>query len=337
MALTIRDIARMSGVSKSTVSRYLNNDSVSEETAKKIKEVIDETGYEMNNNARRLKSQKNNSIGIYVKGIQSTGVSRSLNTLSNELKKNAYDPFIMIGNNSDTEEDEIRDILFLKQQRVSGVIYGTDRLTPNIEKTLSELKVPIVLIGQKSSTLPYCILDNHFAGEILGEYLVSLGHNRLLFIAPTTKDIEVGNNRIQGVLAKFGQSDINFEYKKIYANDYSFEAAYSVGQEVLKYKPSIVIGTTDRAALGILHFLTENNIDVPNVTSLAGFGNYDFSKIVSPPLTTIEFDYETLAENTITLLLSKVEEKELQDKNPSRVPIELMVRESVSAPKKFEI
>src|SRR5699024_8979794 len=157
MALTIRDIARMSGVSKSTVSRYLNNDSVSEETAKKIKEVIDETGYEMNNNARRLKSQKNNSIGIYVKGIQSTGVSRSLNTLSNELKKNAYDPFIMIGNNSDTEEDEIRDILFLKQQRVSGVIYGTDRLTPNIEKTLSELKVPIVLIGQKSSTLPYCI------------------------------------------------------------------------------------------------------------------------------------------------------------------------------------
>lgn len=330
MILTIRDIARMSGVSKSTVSRYLNEGSVSEVTAQKIQKVIDQTGYESNSNARRLKSQKDNSIGIYMKGIQSTGVSRSLVTLSDELKKNDYDPFIRIGNNHDKEEEEIKDIGFLKQQRVSGVIYGTDRLTSDIERALKDLNVPVVLIGQKSKNIPYCILDNYYAGELLGEYLASLGHERIAFITPNTIDIEVGNNRIQGVLSKFNHSNRNFNYKIINAKDYTFEAAYNVGGDVLDFKPTVVIGTTDRSVLGVMHFLTERKVNVPTEISLAGFGNYDYSKVVSPSLTTIEFNYEKLSHRTICLLMSLICKKEIKECELSKSLIDLIIRDSVS-------
>ena len=178
--VTIRDIANMVNVSKSSVSRYLNNGYVSEENAKKIKEAIEKTGFETNFFAKRLKTKKSGLIGIVIPRIDSVTVGKILNGINSKLRDNQYQGIILISELN--EEKELANINSLYQQGVDGIIVDSIGITKKHIQLISKLTIPVIFTGQKNEFVNYKKIDDYEAGKILGEYFLSKGHRNIVFL-----------------------------------------------------------------------------------------------------------------------------------------------------------
>ena len=169
--ITIQDIANMVNVSKSSVSRYLNNGYVSEENAKKIKEAIEKTGFQTNFFAKRLKTKKSGLIGIVIPRIDSVTVGKFLNGINKQLKYNDYQGIVLI---SELDlEKELANINSLHQQGVDGIIINSMAITKKHIELTSKLSTPTIFSGQKSEFTNYIKIDDYEAGKIMGNYVKS--------------------------------------------------------------------------------------------------------------------------------------------------------------------
>lgn len=332
MNVTIKEIAKLCNVSKSTVSRYLNGGSVSTETSKKISNIIRETGYESNLFASSLKRKKTGMVGVLFKGIQSVSVSSTLSEIDAGLKAKKYFPLVMIENVYGNVQTELDNILTLAKQGVEGIILGTDRITDEHLNLFRNINIPIMIIGQKNELTYYRKFDNFNAGLLAGKYLAEMGHRKLAFLGLGDEDLEVGKSRIEGIKCAFDELSLNYDLTFVQAS-YSFESGYKKGEQILDVNPSVVVCSTDRVAMGLLKFLNEKRIVVPEQISLFGFGNYEFSQVVYPPLSTIDFDYTYFSKLIVQDFIKMLNGEEI-DRELNVNCIQLIERESV---KKFTI
>lgn len=322
--VTIQDIANMVNVSKSSVSRYLNNGYVSEENAKKIKDAIEKTGFQTNFFARRLKTKRSKLIGIVLPRIDSVIVGKLLTGINRRLQENNYQGIILM---SDLNlKKELENINSLYQQGVDGIIISTMAITKEHIKLINNLNIPIIFTGQKSEFTNYIKIDDYEAGKIMGNYFKEKGHRDIVFLGVNEWDKAVGVDRKQGFIDSFKEDYTKCNIKFV-ETDFSFKKAYEKAEEVLKYKPTAIVCATDNICLGILRYLHENNIKVPEEVSVGGFGGYDIGSVSYPTLTTVHFDYELIGEDTAQGILDLIEGKEIEKNH--KQPLILLERESV--------
>ncbi|WP_160687508.1 LacI family DNA-binding transcriptional regulator [Clostridium sp. C2-6-12] len=324
--VTIQDIANMVNVSKSSVSRYLNNGYVSEENAKKIKEAIEKTGFQTNFFAKRLKTKRTGLIGIVIPRIDSVTVGKFLNGLNKKLEENNYQGIILISELN--IEKELANINSLHQQGVDGIVINSMAITKKHIELISKLSIPTIFTGQKNEFTNYIKIDDYEAGNIMGNYIKSMGHTNIAYLGVNEWDKAVGVDRKNGFIDAVKENNPKCDVKFI-ETDFSFINAYNKADEVLKYKPTAIICATDNICLGILRYLHENNIKVPEEVSVAGFGGYDIGTVSYPTLTTVAFDYELIGMNTAQGILDLIEGKELQEN--SETLLRLVERESVKS------
>lgn len=324
--VTIQDIANMVNVSKSSVSRYLNNGYVSEENAKKIKEAIEKTGFQTNFFAKRLKTKRTGLIGIVIPRIDSVTVGKFLNGVNKKLKENNYQGIILI---SELDiEKELANINSLHQQGVDGIVINSMAITKKHIELTSKLSIPTIFTGQKNEFTNYIKIDDYEAGEIMGNYIKSMGHKSIAYLGVNEWDKAVGVDRKNGFINAVKENNPECDVKFI-ETDFSFINAYNKADEVLKYKPTSIVCATDNICLGILRYLHENNIKVPEEVSVAGFGGYEIGTVSYPTLTTVAFDYELIGMKTAQGILDLIEGKELQENNETL--LRLVERESVKS------
>ncbi|WP_313073500.1 LacI family DNA-binding transcriptional regulator [Lacrimispora sp.] len=322
--VTIQDIATMAGVSKSSVSRYLNNGYISEDKAKKIKSAIERTGFETNFFAKRLKTKKSGLIGIVIPRIDSVTVGKFLNGINRKLRENDYQGMILI---SELDiEKELDNINSLNQQGVDGIIINSMSITKKHLEITSKLNIPTIFTGQKSEFINYIKLDDYKAGRIMGEYFKSKGHKEIVFLGVNEFDKAVGIERKSGFIDAVKENNPGGRVQFV-ETDFTFASAYLKGDEILKYKPTAIVCATDNICLGILRYLHERNIKVPDEISVAGFGGYEIGGVSYPAITTIAFDYELIGIKTAQGILDLIEGKELEENND--IALELIERESV--------
>lgn len=324
--VTIQDIANMVNVSKSSVSRYLNNGYVSEENAKKIKEAIEKTGFQTNFFAKRLKTKRSKLIGIVLPRINSVTVGELLTGINRKLEENDYQGIILISDLS--VEKELANINSLSQQGVDGIIVNSISITKDHIKLVNKLNIPVIFTGQKSEYTNYIKLNDYKAGRIMGEYFKEKGHKRIVFAGVNEEDEAVGIERKKGFFDSFKENNEGCHIDFV-ETGFSFKNSYKKGAEILKYNPSAVVCATDNICLGILRYFHENNISVPNEISMAGFGGYDIGTVSYPAITTIHFDYDLIGEKTAQGILELIEGKELKEQ--VEIPLELIERESVKS------
>lgn len=322
--VTIQDIANMVNVSKSSVSRYLNNGYVSEENAKKIKEAIEKTGFETNFFAKRLKTKRSRLIGIVIPRINSVTVGELLTGINRRLEQNNYQGIILISDLS--VEKELANIKSLSQQGVDGIIVNSIAITKEHIKLVSRLSIPVIFTGQENEFINSIKIDDYKAGKVLGEYFKDKGHKRVVFAGVTEDDKAVGIERKNGFIDAFKENNEKADVHFI-ETGFSFKKSYEMGAEILKYHPTAVACATDNICLGVLRYLHENNIKVPEEVSVAGFGGYEISSVTYPALTTVEFDYELTGEKTAEGILQLIDGKEID--RDSEIPLRLIERESV--------
>ena len=322
--VTIQDIANMVNVSKSSVSRYLNNGYVSEENAKKIKEAIEKTGFETNFFAKRLKTKRSRLIGIVIPRINSVTVGELLTGINRRLEQNNYQGIILISDLS--IEKELSNIRSLSQQGVDGIIVNSISITKEHIKLINRLTVPVMFTGQRNEYVDSIKINDYKAGAILGTYFKEKGHKRIVFAGVTEKDEAVGIERKKGFIDAFKDNNEGCSVDFV-ETGFSFKNSYEMAADILKFKPTAVACATDNICLGVLRYLHENNIKVPEEVSVAGFGGYEISSVAYPALTTVEFNHELTGEKTAQGILDLIEGKELDEKN--EIPLKLIERESV--------
>ncbi len=305
--LTINDIAKLAGVAKSTVSRYLNDGNVSEETRSKLKKIIEENNYEPNKFAQSLKAKKTNFIGIIAPTLHSTVTSRVLMSIDESLKKDGYSSLIM--NTSLNKELEVEYLTSLKTLKVDGIILLATEITKEHEKIIKSLNLPILIVGQESRLSNSIIDDDYNAGAKIGEYVANHNHKNILYMGVDESDKAIGIKRKQGVLDELQKID-NVKINQI-ISDFTSEKSEQLTYEYLKENnPTAIICATDKIALGAIRAIHRQGKVVGEDISVTGFGGYDVSNC---RLTTIRFKNEILGKIASTSIIKMINKEEVSN------------------------
>lgn len=312
MNTTINDIARMAGVAKSTVSRYLNGGNVSEKTKARIRKVIDETNYEPNSFAQSLKAKKTNFIGVIAPTLDSFVTSTVLMAIDEELRKQDYTTLII--STSKHIDREIESLVSLSRQKVDGIILIATGMTEKHIETIRTIQIPVLIVAQEVDQFNCIINDDYHAGFEMGQYIADKGHQSVAYLGVTESDIAVGQRRKQGIIEGLAEGGV--KEVKFFRTEFDFQDASKVTEDMLAhFQPSAIIGATDTIAFGALKTLSRLGKKVPEDISLSGFGGYNISEVIHPALTTIRYNNtETgiLAANTIIKMTNEEKVPSLQ-------------------------
>ncbi|MEC1525770.1 LacI family DNA-binding transcriptional regulator [Neobacillus niacini] len=324
MMSTILDIAKLAGVAKSTVSRYLNGGSVGEATKKKIEQAIQETGYSPNPFAQSLKAKKTNIIGTIVPRLDSYASSQTLIGIDEQLKKLNYQ--MLISNTSQNLEREIESIYSFANQKMAGIILLATEITDQHIQAFESVKIPVLLIGQEHKNFHSLIHDDYDAGYAMGQYVLEKGYRKIAYLGVTERDISVGVKRKQGfkrAIQEVEDCDVRF-----YETLFNIPAAQASAKEIIhEFKPAIFVCATDNIALGVLKASYSEGITIPRDLAVTGFGGYDVTGIIHPGITTAKFFYKEAGETAARHIVELVNERTVEKITVSK--FEIIERESV--------
>lgn len=301
--MTINEIAEMAGVSRATVSRYLNDGYVSEDKKEKIRAVIEATGYMPSTEARTLRTKKTHRIAVIIPRINSDSISRMVQGMSKVLSAQGY-KMLLINTFNDVDE-EIRSLDSVRKNVVDGVIFMATLFSERHRKCLREMNFPVVVLGQKIEGFPCIYHDNFSAGLGLGRMLGEKC-SKPAYLGVTREDRAVGLDRWQGVAAGLRERGIDPDTIPNITADFSMESGYLAAKTLLELTDQVdgIVCATDSIAVGAMKYLREQG---KRDVKIAGFGDSKISKVVDPELTTVHFYYMTSGEEAAKLILERIE------------------------------
>lgn len=303
MTLNIIDIAKLAGVSKSTVSRYLNNGYVGTESREKIKKIIEETGFMPQSHAKSLRTGKTNLIGVIVPKISTETAPRVVQGITEVLSENNYD--VLIANTNLSVEKEFEYLNIFKNNQVDGVIFMGTKITPKHRKIMDKLNVPIVVVAQYMDNYPCVYHDDFNAAKYMTEYLIGKGHKNIGFIGVYEEDRSVGLERENGYIAALKENDLEVDMENLKLGDFSYESGYELSKKLIKKKniPTAIFAVTDNLAIATIDCLKDNGLNVPEDVAVVSIGDTRISQVVSPKLTTIHYHYKTSGRKSGEIML----------------------------------
>ena len=320
--MTINDIAELCGLSKSTVSRYLTGGSVSKKSSAIIARVIEETGFELNVNASRLRGSGSKLVGVLVDGIQAPSVTHMLTGINERLQGLGYQPFIMIDRHD--EDNKVRSMQALVRQGVDGLVFGTARLTDEHVGYMRELSIPVLVVGQESESFPFVKVNDLEAGRIVGEHVLEARPSSVVYLSLPRYDAAAGVERERGFRDAFNGVTARVTYIE---GDYATEAGYALGPQILEADPDFVVCASDSMAYGAMRYLMEQGLCIPQDVRMASFGNFDADSLPQVSLTSFGFDYHALGRDAAGRIVDLIAGKEVSWSNTGYA-MELHVRRS---------
>lgn len=339
-AVNQNDVAKLAGVSRSVVSYVLNNGprKVSAETRQKVLDAIEALGYRPNEHAQRLKQGNDaveNAIGIVTGGVGYNLLERPYyNIILSSLYETAYQLHQQISFIS--YWDALKDPIFfnkhLHPQEISSLIFILPSLIPNTkhdQKLLQEIidRIPyIVCLEESIMDIPSVTFDRAQAAKMAMNHLVSLGHQRIAFIA-------INDQRVAGYKQALFENNLDYNPELVrYLAQIPAESGYENITQLLEAKIefSAVLASTDEAAIGVIAAIKDHGLRVPEDIAVASIDNIEMASMIRPALTTIDVPKRTLARLTIQSLQTQktfTDQKQLS----LLVPTTLIVRESCGA------
>ncbi len=310
--LTIIDIARLAGVSVSTVSRVLNrHPDVSAKTSQKVMAVIDEHSYIPNDSARNLKRESMKAVAVVVKGFSNPFFTAMLGIIAQELEVNGY---IMLLAQVETTQDEVAAAVRLcKEKKPRGVIF----MGGNFQHTrgqLARLDVPFVMLtmtmhgdadreGFSSITI-----DDFAAGRTLARRIIESGHTQLAAIGSSADDISISRLRIDGFCREAEERGCPVPEAGIaYAGEFSYKAGYEAAKALLQSASfTCLFCISDILAFGAMRAIHDAGLSVPKDISVVGFDGLEEGRYFVPSLATMKQPDAAMAYESVRVLLNHI-------------------------------
>lgn len=316
--MNIDDIARLSGVSKAAVSRYLNNGYLSEEKRARIGQVIEKTGYKPSTQARLMRAKKTKFIGVVIPKINSESVSRMVAGISEVLADAGFQ--LLLANTANNPEREISYLDSFRHNSVDGIIFIATIFTPATHAVLKSISIPLVILGQQVDGYSCVYHNDTGASQALTGLMLSKGRKHPGYIGVTPKDMAAGQHRRDGFLQALSAHGIAVRNADMRIAEFTMESGYEQTRELLTSRPKIdcLFCATDSIAAGAIQYLKEAGKTIPEDIILTGFGDSGISKALTPSLTTAHVYYKTAGATAANLLLEY-----LKNENTARQSIQL--------------
>ncbi|MDH2903407.1 MAG: LacI family DNA-binding transcriptional regulator [Actinomycetota bacterium] len=331
--VTIRDVAKVAGVSTGTVSNVLNRPAiVAETTRQRVLAAVESTGFIRNTQAYQLRGGRSHTVGVVVLDVSNPFFTEMFRGAESCLQSEGY--VLMLGSTDGLTEREANFVRAMEEHRVEGVL-----ITPAAADLvgLAGLKtrgVPTVLLDRKAPADEFCsvTVDDVRGGELAARHLFETGHTELVFVnGPTT--VRQCRDRRQGVRKAVRSTS---KARKVEVTEISVGAlTVRHGEEVvdrilaISPRPTGVVCANDLLALGVLRGLATRGVKVPEDLAVVGYDDLIFGSMLSPALTSVRQPAFELGSAAAELLLDEVRNPDHRHREVRFEP-ELVVRASSS-------
>ena len=331
-AATMQDVAKEARVSLKTVSRVINKEpNVSIKTIEKVQQVIDAIDYQPNSFAQTLARGKTKIIGLLYDTPSPNYISHVMEGVLSQCYKSDYE--VIIHPCRFNEPTLLRDVeLLIKRTRLSGLI-TTPPLSDidELVELLKELNIPRVLIspGSKEFNEPSVKTNDREAAAKMTHYLISKGHRKIAFIKGHPSHLSV-NERARGFFDALNEAGIICPSELIESGLNTYESGRDCAKRLLnlKERPTAIFAANDEMAAGVIKIAQQNKLNVPRDISVVGFDDTPMTKMISPPLSTINQPLGLMGEESAKNLIDQLEDR---DKERNIIMNStLVIRDSVS-------
>ncbi len=304
---TIKDVARITGLSVGTISRYLNGNQVKKENRKKIVKAIDELGYKVNPMARGLKTNQTYTIGVLVPSMTDVFSNQVIEGIDNSLAQMNYSLIICSSRND--VEIEKEKLEFLKEKRVDGIILmPVSNKGSHVAKIISE-GIPLVLIDRLLDGVECdaVVSDNINGAYRAVEYLINKGHRKIGIISGPT-EIFTARERFNGYVRALNDYKIPIDESLIVHGKYEKGGGLEAIKKLLSMEdgPTAVFATNYETTVTSVKYMLENGIKIGDDISFYGFDNSDIFRLLNPSITTVVQPMNQIGKEAMVILDKRI-------------------------------
>ena len=313
--MTIKDLSAQTGYSVGTISRVLNNQpNVSGKARAAILKAVEESGFQLNANAKHLKQQHATSILVVVKGTSNELFGSLVESIQSLV---AQTPYPLIVDYMDEDDNEVRRALQLcREKKPLGILFlgGNSR---NFQADFHKIDLPCVLVTRDASDLDFPNLssvtsDDRLAARRAIECLVRLGHQKIAVIGGDRENSDTSRLRYEGCMEAFSSYGIPFDDTREYQGvRYSYQGGYRATQTLLEGGRDFtaIFAMADVMAIGAIRALRDAGLRVPEDVSVMGFDGLVIGEYFVPKLATVVQGVAALAARSVGILREQIENR----------------------------
>lgn len=309
---TILDLARISGLSKSTVSRVLNqHPHVSQESKEKVEKAIEQIGYKRNARGVHLRKKQNQLIGLLVPTVNHPYFSQLISALSEACRKSGYETVIYQSGFQPKEERYVYDKL--AQQEMDALVVTHTLLSEQEIKELVGNRIVIICNEQTPGVLfDVFSVDEEQAIFDATTYLLQQGRTRLL-LCMDYEQTPLQQKRLSGFKRALKNAEISYSTNMKRNKIMTIDDGLRLGDQLFQAEsyPDGLLTGSDFVAMGLLHSAQKHSINIPSDVSIIGFDNHSIGRASIPLLTTIDYPLQSIADDVAKALALRVNQNEV--------------------------
>lgn len=325
---TIIDVAKYAGVSKTTVSRVINNKTskVSEETLLKVRNAIDVLGYQYNAIASSMRTNRTNFVMLMIPDITNPFWPEVARGIQDTMEKASYSVVFANIDWNKYREQEFLDIAM--RTRADGILINPLCVS---EEKITASKIPTVILGIRPGfpNLDMVGSDSYQATIMALEYLYELGHRKIGFLMGKS-EVASSSSRLQSYQEFCIQRNLPINQDNVVEVTFDSKGGMLGMEQFLNHQeiPTAILASNDLIALGAMQVATENGYDVPRDISIIGIDDIHAASLTNPPLTTVRKMKYDIGCKAAEILLSKLSEDKSSPPQVIKIPCQLIIRGS---------
>lgn len=334
MKVTIKEVAKLAGVSASTVSRVISDSpKISDDTKKIVNEAMEELGYFPNAIARSLVNKSTNTIGIVMpESVESALLNpffpQVLRGISAAAHEQNYCILLSTGNSEEEKVQSLKEII--TGGRVDGVILMySSSVADEALNLIQKLKTLAVIVGKplNQREMLYVDNDNVDASYRITDSLIKKGHKRIAFMSGSFRFV-VFLDRLDGYAKALMENNLEFNRQYITQCEAEMGPGYEKAKKLLDLpeRPTALVISDDVMAIGAIKAIKEKNLRIPEDIEIVSFNNIPMAQIISPSITSVDINVFTLGYEAAKLIIEKI--KGASDKEKIIVPTKIYYRET---------
>ena len=310
--MTIKDLAEKTGYGVATVSRVLNNHpNVSAKARRVILEAVEESGFQINTNAKQLKAHAT-SILVVVKGTSNELFGEMVETIQNLIAQTQY-PLHVDYMDEDSNE-VLRAIQLCREKKPLGILFLGGN-SQNFARDFEKIDIPCVLVSNDASSLPFANLSSVFtddrqAARCAMDSLIALGHRKFVIVGGDRQVSDTSRLRYEGCLQSFRKHGIDYDEELDYQGvRYSYQDGYNATQQLIASgrQFTALFAQADVMAIGAIRALHNNGLRVPQDVSVMGYDGLPLGSFLVPQLSTVIQSAELMARRSVEILIERIE------------------------------
>lgn len=307
--VTIMDIARAAGVSKSSVSRFLDErlPQSNSEKAKRVRRIAEELGYMRDASAANLRRGKTGLIGVIVPRLTDTVMAMLYESLQRAAARLGL--FVIVATTDDTPEAARRASETLLRRGVDGLVLSIAREDDVFTAELADKGVPYVLALRTDGHSRSAVGDDELGGYLATRHLIDLGHRRIGLIAGPSYASSALERR-EGYIKAMSEAGLEIDTDLIVESTFGIESGSDAVRKMMstRNRPTAIFAVNDNTAIGAFSALNELGLSVPEDVSLVGYNDIPIVSKLPVPLTSVHVPFDQIATEALNLLLDDEEE-----------------------------